>query len=75
MTQDTKKDEGRIYRAQPLDADGNPKGEPRLIHAKTPAQARRHASKDQWAIDVIGTIDLAQLMARGITVESARSDE
>jgi hypothetical protein len=72
-----KTDEGRIYIAQKIDpVTGGNVGAPRLIHAMNPAQARRHASRDEWVINVGGALDIARIMGEdGVKVESARTED
>ena len=47
---------------------------PRLIEASTPAQALRHVARDVFTVAVAGSLEVAQLMRSGVSVERAREE-
>lgn len=50
-------------------------GDKFLIEAATPAQALRHVTAGMFRVEVASAKDVAQLMAQGVKVESAKAAE
>jgi hypothetical protein len=46
----------------------------RLVLAANPAQALRHVARDQFDVKVASSLDVARLMAGGVTVEQIKAD-
>lgn len=60
----------RIYKVE-----GPTPEQTRLVRAGTPAQAIRHAVRSDYTATVAAQEDLVVLLGRGVTVETAGSDE
>lgn len=58
----------RLYIAHPHDGEAKP----RLIRAANAAQAHRYLTRSTWAVTTPSTVQVAELVAGGTAVETAR---